>query len=248
MARLIIPTNEISSGKEIRISGQDAHYLINVLRLNKGEGFQILDGRGKLHTAEIISTKKKEVVARIISTEKSSTESSLFLVLVQAILKSEKMDLVIQKATELGVKEIYPVITSRTIVRSTEKHKRWLRIAQESVRQCGRTEIPVVHEPVLFEEFFKQFDRSERHRGFIFYEGAERGLKEFAVKTCYEGREQQFKLFCITGPEGGFSEKEVELAISYGFIPAGLGPRILRAETASIVALSLMQFVYGDLG
>lgn len=240
MPRIIIPSLTLSTQKEFKLSGEDAHYLINVLRLKRADPFHILDEKGNLHTAEIISINKKEVIAKIKETEKVNTESSLKLILVQSILKGEKMDLVIQKATELGVKEIYPVISSRTIVRGTEKYKRWLRIAKESVRQCGRTVIPIIHEPILFKEFFKTQD--ERFKGFIFYEDSKRGLKEILPA------ERATSVYCIMGPEGGFSQDEINMAVSKGFIPAGLGSRILRAETATITALSLLQFIYGDLG
>lgn len=240
MPRIIIPTLILSEQKEFRISGKDAHYLIDVLRIKKGDELHILDGKGNLYIASIISINKKEVAIKINNSEKVNTESSLQLILVQSILKGEKTDFVIQKATELGVKEIYPVVTSRTIVRKTERHKRWLRIAEESVKQCGRTEIPVIHEPILFEEFFKKQD--ERFKGFIFYEDSKKGLKEILPD------EKVTTIYCIMGPEGGFSEDEIRVAASKGFIPAGLGPRILRAETATITALSLLQFIYGDLG
>lgn len=240
MPRIIIPSQTLSLQKELRISGQDAHYLINILRLKRADVFHILDDKGNLHTAEIISINKKEVIAKITQTEKVNTESSLELVLVQSILKGEKMDFLIQKATELGVKEIYPVITSRTIVRGTDRYKRWLRIVKESVRQCGRTGIPIIHEPILFEEFLKTQD--ERFKGFIFYEDSKKRLKEILPD------EKVTPIYCIIGPEGGFSSDEINMAVSKGFIPAGLGPRILRAETATITALSLLQFIYGDLG
>ncbi|MFN3740803.1 MAG: 16S rRNA (uracil(1498)-N(3))-methyltransferase [Thermodesulfovibrionales bacterium] len=246
MPRIIIPSFSLSTQKEFRISGEDAHYLINVLRLKRADLFHILDDRGNLHTAEIISIDKKEVIAKIKGTEKVNTESSLKLILVQSILKGEKMELVIQKATELGVKEIYPVISSRTIVRNTEKYERWLRIAKESVRQCGRTKIPAIHEPMPFEEFLNLMgagsSQDERFKGFIFYEDSKRGLKEILPV------EKTTQIYCIMGPEGGFSLDEINEAVSKGFIQAGLGPRILRAETATITALSLLQFLYGDLG
>ncbi len=239
MPRIIIPSVTLSPQKEVRISDKDAHYLINVLRLKKADLLHILDDRGNVHSAEIISINKKEVIAKIKGTEKVNTESSLKLILVQSILKGEKMDLVIQKATELGVKEIYPVISSRTIARSTEKYERWHKIAKESVRQCGRTEIPAIHKPILFEDFLRLMD--ERFKGFIFYEDSKKGLKEIIPA------QRVSQIYCIMGPEGGFSPDEINMAASKGFIQAGLGPRILRAETATITALGLLQFIYGDL-
>lgn len=240
MPRIIIPSLTPSEQKKFTISGKDVHYLINVLRIRQSDELYILDGKGNLYRAEIISINKKKIAVKINNIEKVNTESPLQLILVQSILKGEKTDFVIQKATELGVKEIYPVISSRTIVRKTEKHKRWLRIAEEAVKQCGRTEIPVIHEPIPFEEFLKKQD--ERFKGFIFYEGSKKGLKEILPD------EKTSKIYCIMGPEGGFSQDEINMAVSRGFIIAGLGPRILRAETATITALSLLQFIHGDLG
>ncbi len=241
MPRLVLSSSIIQE-KEFRISGQDAHYLLNVLRLRPGDEVQILDEKGHIYRTEITSITKKEVSLRILSAEEIITESPLNLVLVQGILKGEKMDLVIQKATELGVKEIFPVITSRTIVRKTGKTGRWQKIILEAVRQSGRTAIPLLHEPLLFEEFLDS--AKNPLRGFIFYEGERVGLKAHPLISS-EGREP---LYCVIGPEGGFTFEEIRSAISKGLIPAGLGPRILRAETASLTALSILQFLAGDLG
>jgi 16S rRNA (uracil1498-N3)-methyltransferase len=248
MPRLILPSSIISTDKDLSIYGHEAHYLINVLRLREGDEIQIIDDTGRLHKGEVRLVKKKEVIVKLIETEDINTEPELHLILIQAILKGEKMDFIIQKSTELGVREIYPIITSRTIVRETAKEERWKRIAKEAVRQCGRTEVPLIHKPVLFEYLLESTNQQllplpPISQGFIFYESAQKGLKEMASKI-----QSSKNISLIVGPEGGFARDEVEKAISKGFIPVSLGPRILRAETATVVALSLLQFLYGDIG
>lgn len=247
MPQIILPELDIPSKEEIHIIGQNAHYLVNVLRLKIDDEFQILGKNGNLYRARIISTEKKIVKAKIVTSEYINTESSLHLVYVQAILKGEKMDFLIQKATELGVKEIYPVVTTRTIVRQTGKYQRWLRIAQESVRQCGRRGIPLIHEPTTFKSFLEKIIDpvigGENHGcGYIFYEDAQTPIKNTILNIKHNK-----PVYSVIGPEGGFTPNEIELAQSRGLLSVRLGPRILRAETAALIALGLIQFLYGDI-
>lgn len=240
MPRIILPELAVQVEEEISITGQNAHYLVNVLRLKINDEFQILGKNGNLYRARIISTGKKIVKAKIVTSEYINTESSLHLVYVQAILRGEKMDFLIQKAIELGVKEIYPVVTTRTVVRQTEKYQRWLKIAQEAVRQCGRREIPLIHEPATFKSFLGRLN--EPVSGYIFYEGAETPVKKAVLNIKHNK-----PVYSVIGPEGGFTSTEIELAKSKGLLSVRLGPRILRAETAALIALGLIQFLYGDI-
>ncbi|MBI4689013.1 MAG: 16S rRNA (uracil(1498)-N(3))-methyltransferase [Nitrospirae bacterium] len=162
--RIILSKNEIHDDR-ITISGENARYLTSVLRCRVGDEVQIFDGEGGLYKAEIVEVDNKQIFADIIERSLINTESPLNLVLIQGILKGEKMDWVIQKTTELGVKEIIPVITERSQVRYTRKVERWKKIAEEASRQSGRSIIPVVHEPVNFCDIF-----SQSLSGFIFWE------------------------------------------------------------------------------
>jgi len=150
--RIIIPKKEIQKNR-ITLSGEKARYLISVLRCSAGDELQVFDGEGSLYKSKITGIENKKVVIDLLKQISLNAESPLNLILVQGILKGEKMDMVIQKATELGVKEIIPAITERSQIRHTRKVDRWRKIAEEASKQSGRTIIPVVHEPMEFSNF-----------------------------------------------------------------------------------------------
>jgi|Deesub1362A_J573_1020465.scaffolds.fasta_scaffold00252_5 16S rRNA (uracil1498-N3)-methyltransferase len=239
MIRLFLPPEALLS-KEVKISGEDARYLGNVLRVRIGEEVMIFDGAGKRYICRVTGVHRKEVVVEKIREERHSAESSLDVTVVQGIPKGEKMEMIIQKTTELGVKRLIPLITERSQIRYTGRLNRWRRIALSASQQSGRETIPVVEEPLHFNEFI---DRKERYRGIIFHEGErQKGLKEI-LRRLGDG-----ELFLLIGPEGGFTDEEVDQSIKKGFITASLGPRILRAETAAITAMGLIQYELGDMG
>ena len=153
--RIILPKEQIK-GQRITISGEKARYLISVLRCNVGDELQVFDGEGSFYKSRILGIDNKKVTIDLLDKISFDTESHLNLVLIQGILKGEKMDLVIQKTTELGVKEIIPAITERSQVRHTRKTDRWRKIAEEASRQSGRAMIPVVHEPIEFKSLLAQ--------------------------------------------------------------------------------------------
>ncbi|KAF0144157.1 MAG: hypothetical protein FD156_2096 [Nitrospirae bacterium] len=251
--RIILPKEQIK-GQRITISGEKARYLISVLRCNAGDELQVFDGEGSFYKSRISGVDNKEVKIDLLEKIPFDTESPLNLILMQGILKGEKMDLVIQKATELGVKEIIPAITGRSQVRETRKSARWRKIAEEASRQSGRTGIPKVHEPVDFSSWLIA-NSSLKLKGFIFWE--EGGVtiqdarcriqdKNLHPESCIVNHASPF--FIAIGPEGGFTKEEVKLAESMGLIATSLGKRILRAETAAISAAALVQFLMGDMG
>ena len=257
--RIILKKEEIK-GNRITLSGEKARYLISVLRCSAGDELQVFDGEGSLYKSKITGIEKKKVIIDLLEQISLNAESPLNLTLVQGILKGEKMDVVIQKATELGVKEIIPAITERSQIRHTRKVDRWRKIAEEASKQSGRTIISVVHEPIEFNSLFT-VHHSLPIRGFIFWEEGGMPLKEAIEKiTIHDARyTMQDKenpescimnpasLYLLIGPEGGFSKEEVNLAVSKGLITVSLGKRILRAETAAISAVALIQFLLGDI-
>jgi len=250
--RIILPKSEIQ-GNRVTISGEKAKYLISVLRCEIENELQILDGEGNFYKAKIISIANKKVVAEILEKSLVSTESPLHLILIQGILKGEKMDFVMQKTTELGVKEIIPAITERSQVRHTRKVARWRKIAEEAARQSGRTVIPVIHEPVELSAILETKGLGEgetrRHgemKGFIFWEGNGFPLKE-AIASSPLPPFPASPIHVLIGPEGGFTKEEIELANAKGLIAVSLGKRILRAETAALSAVTLIQFLMGDI-
>ena len=153
--RIYIPPEDIQQKEKIKLSSDKSHHLITVFRCKQGNAITVIDGKGKAYEAEVSRIVKKDVFINIIREVSTDVESPLNLVICQGILRGEKMDIVVQKTTELGIKGIIPIITERTVIRDTRRLKRWRKIAEESVEQCGRTIIPVIHEPVYFEDFFK---------------------------------------------------------------------------------------------
>ncbi|MDO9288829.1 MAG: 16S rRNA (uracil(1498)-N(3))-methyltransferase [Thermodesulfovibrionales bacterium] len=257
--RIILPKEQIK-GQRITISGEKARYLISVLRCNAGDELQVFDGEGSFYKSRISGIDNKEVKIDLLEKIPFDTESPLNLILIQGILKGDKMDWVIQKATELGVKEIIPAITERGQIRETRKAARWRKIAEEASRQSGRSMVPAVREPVEFSSLLMA-DSSMALRGFIFWE--EGGIRmQDAIKQL-QGAERRAPgidkenpgpmpyalcpMLVVVGPEGGFTKEEVRLAESRGLIATSLGKRILRAETAAISAVTLVQFLMGDI-
>ncbi len=267
MHRIFIPTTEIKKGP-FQITNQKARYLNSVLRCKEGDNIVIFDGEGNCFKAEILKSQKKSVVLEIKEKISCDVEPRFDIILVQGLLKGSKMDMVVQKSTELGVKEIIPAITERSQLRETDKIIRWRKIAEEASRQSGRSIIPLIHKPI---EFKKIFTTSERDmlQGFIFYE--EGGMKlseaiqkikirdsEYSIQ--YTKRDKSLQshesfifhhasspIHIFIGPEGSFTREEVNYAKEEGLIITSLGKRILRSETAAIVAIALVQFLLGDL-
>jgi 16S rRNA (uracil1498-N3)-methyltransferase len=233
-------SNAHSANNQISITEDKARYLASVLRCKEGDALVIFNGGGDCFRTKISKVGKKEVIADVLEKFPCNPESPVNITLVQSLLKGEKMDLVIQKTTELGVREIVPVVTERSQLRETRKTARWQKIAEEASRQSGRTVIPVVHEPVSFQNIFTGNDL----KGFIFYEEENVRLSD-SVSSFIP---HPSSLFIVVGPEGGFTKEEVELAKEQGLVAASLGKRILRAETAAIVAVTLVQYALGDMG
>jgi 16S rRNA (uracil1498-N3)-methyltransferase len=240
MPRIYLPA-PVFLHNRISITDEKAHYLASVLRCGKGDCLIIFDGKGNCFRTKIVTADKREVVAEVAEKIPCNLESDLNITLVQGLLKGEKMDMVVQKTTELGVKEILPVITGRSQLRDTKKIARWRKIAEEASRQSGRSIVPVVHETVGFDNFISAHDSIH---GIVFYEEEGGGLTE-AVSSLIP-RHSSF--FVLIGPEGGFTKEEITLAKEKGLIVASLGKRILRAETAAISAVTLVQFLLGDMG
>ena len=241
MQRLFLP-GILSEKDLITIKGDKARYLSAVLRCSAGDQILITDDKGNSYSARIVNISGREATVEILGKQPLNRESPLHITLLQGVLKGVKMDLVIQKTTELGVNKIIPVITERSQLRETRKLPRWQKIAEEASRQSGRNIIPAISKPV---EFDRIFDQSEiiSGKGIIFWEEGGDKLSEIMGRFTPTD-----SIVLFTGPEGGFSEKEVEAATKNGFAVASLGRRILRAETAAIIVVSIIQYILGDLG
>jgi len=238
MPCVFLPPEELTS-KQITIKGRVARHLSSVLRVQHGELIKLFDGLGHRYISRVLKAYRKEVLVEIIKEEQYSAESPISLILAQGIPKSDKMDFIIQKTTELGVKTIIPIITERSEVRETAKLERWRKIAIYASQQSGRERISEIEKPVTFKEFI-----NKNQNGIIFSEEE----KNQNLKKLLRGFEGSTTITLLIGPEGGFSHAELTLAIDKGFIPASLGPRILRTETAAITAISIIQYELGDVG
>jgi 16S rRNA (uracil1498-N3)-methyltransferase len=231
---IFIPPELIAKRRHIKVPMEKSRYLLSVLRCKKGDAVTLIDGRGSAYAAQIVSIVKKDVFVDITGDLLLNAELPVQLTLCQGLLKGEKMDLIIQKATELGVAEIVPLVTERSIVKETRKVKRWHAIAEEAAEQCGRAVVPLVRDPQKLDDILD----GEKVNGLLFWEGGGRALSEAMGVV-----DLRRTVHIFIGPEGGFTAAEVRKAEEQGLIRATLGKRILRAETAAISATALVQFL-----
>lgn len=230
----------------ILIKGNDVNHIKNVLRMKPGEKILISDGAGCDYNCEVESLSDDSVTAKITDIQKEAKELPAKLVLFQALPKNDKMELIIQKAVELGAYEIVPVNTSRCVVKLDSKKeqsklKRWNSIAESAAKQSKRSIIPQVRPVLSFDKAIAE--AKDMEFGIIPYENFEdmTETKQILAKMPHCGR-----IGIFIGPEGGFSEKEVELALESGIRPVSLGKRILRTETAGLAILSVLMFSLED--
>lgn len=245
MARFFVTPDQIRQ-ETINIYDGDVNHIKNVLRMKVGDELSISDGEGTDYHCTIESLDKDIVVCRIVNSWKSYSELPVKLYLFQGLPKSDKMELIIQKAVELGAYEVVPVATSRSIVKLDEKKAakkiaRWQQIAESGAKQSGRAIIPKVGNVMTFKQalaYSKELDAN-----IIPYEKAE-GIA--ATKEIIQGLKDKSSVGIFIGPEGGFSEQEVELAMEAGAKPITLGKRILRTETAGLTTLSILMFEFEE--
>ncbi|MFP4309703.1 MAG: 16S rRNA (uracil(1498)-N(3))-methyltransferase [Desulfococcaceae bacterium] len=239
-------------GTIVSLAAGDAIHLTRVLRLEVGAAVRLFDGRGGEFDGEVSEIAGPDMVrVRLLERAAVSAESPLRLTLAQALLKGGKMDDLIRQTTELGVTRILPFFAERSVSRPDPKRlagklDRWRRIARESLKQCRRSREPEVAEPASFADMLAAGAESEVR---LFYWENAAGAARPSDGWGRPGRvNRPASVFAVLGPEGGFSEAEAEAAREAGFTPAGLGPRILRAETAAVAACALLQGRFGDMG
>jgi len=240
----------VQEGKDtVELAEDTVRYLRNVLRLGRGDGILLFDGTGWEYRGLIERLEGREGTARIVARERVPLAIPVRITLAQALPKGDKMEFIVQKATELGVARIVPFRSARTIPRRTEDRaarrlERWRRIAAEAAEQCGRTDVPEIAEPLPFREALEQagpeavkilFWESEPERSVrgILKGDAARSAKEF---------------FLVVGPEGGITGEEAEQARQAGFLTASLGRLVLRVETAALAILAIFQYECGLIG
>ncbi len=238
----------ITIGDAVALRGDTAHYLLDVLRLQPGERFVVVDAGGRAFEVVIDACLPGCVEATVAAPLEGPREAGVRLTLFQAMLKGKSFELVIQKSTELGVARIVPVVTARTIARPDAQRlegrlERWRRIALEACRQCGRTEVPEVCEPVTLDGALEQMAAAETP-ALLPYE-AMAGDGNSRLRHVLRSLAPAPRLSALVGPEGGFAPQEVDAARAAGLRVVSLGSLILRAETA---ALALVANVMYELG
>lgn len=235
-------------GSLIRISGDDVNHIKNVLRMKPGEEVSISTGmEDREYRAEITELKDDEIICTLRFIKEKGVELPVRLTLFQGLPKADKMDLIIQKAVELGVSRIVPVRTDRAVVKlddkkAAAKRERWQKIAEAAAKQSGRAYIPEVSLPSDIREALKE--AAAMDAASIPYELAEgmEDTKAFVKKVRELADKKEGTAGIFIGPEGGFTKEEIELAVSNGIKPVSLGRRILRTETAGLMLLSVLMY------
>ncbi len=244
MRRFIISPEQLDQPRPY-IDGADAHHLRVVLRSQPGDRIDVLDGRGNAFRARVVSIDRDRVYVALADPISKEQQAATEMILAQGYLKDKKMDGLVRQLTELGVARWVPFLARRSVPVPDEKrllsrYARWQKISLEAVKQCGRR-FPMVIDPLVsFEAVLEQAQFCDKK--LIFWEG----ISESESRALMPTRRAE-KVFVMIGPEGGFDQDEVALARKTGFLAVGLGPRILRAETATVAAAALMQFVFGDM-
>jgi 16S rRNA (uracil1498-N3)-methyltransferase len=233
----------LEPGCVTELGSDAAHHVLKVLRLRVGDPLVVFDGHGNEFAAEIEACAHSRVRVRVLEPRPAVGESPLRITLVQAVSRTDRMDWTLQKATELGVHAIVPVLSARSVVKldgeqARRKLEHWRAIVVNACEQCARSTLPIVREP---EPLASYLIRPRLSRRSIVLEPA--GADELAAAPGGDG-----DLELLIGPEGGFESAELELAQRSGFTALRLGPRVLRTETAGVAAIAILQALHGDLG
>ena len=232
----------------IEITGDDAHHLMHVMRAKEGQEVIVVDAENQVARMAMSAFREGAVTLTLQERLAADTESPIGLVLAQCLLKADKMDLVVQKAVELGAVGVIPVRSQNCVVRydakkAAARRDRWQKIANEAAKQCGRTALLSVAAVTDLNDFLQQNAAAAESELIFFYENEQ----DQTVKS-YLSQVQAKRIVLLVGPEGGFSLDEATAVAAASGHSVTLGPRILRAETAALTALAVVQYEKGDLG
>ena len=247
MPKFFVNTEQIQE-KEIKILGEDVKHISNVLRMKIGEELNICDRQTNAnYLAQISNIEKSAITCNIVDCIKSFVESNIKVTIFQGLPKADKMEYIIQKATELGVEKIVPVSMTRSIVKldnktESKKLERWQKISETAAKQSGRDYIPTVEQIIKTSNICEQIN--EYDLVLLAYENEDKVTLKQELKKIDIKPDNNLKVGVIIGPEGGIDEKEVKNLISAGAKPVTLGKRILRTETASITIVSNIMYEY----
>lgn len=240
MSRFFV-SKEFVKTNSIYITGLEAHHILDVMRLKVSDEVVVFDGTGREYTGIVKAADRKSLEVRIKSVRESPAGRSFLLTLIQAIPKKDKMDYIVEKATELGVSRIIPVTTERTIPEWNDAKRaviveRWRKIAREAAKQCGRSDIPEISPIAPFEELAV----SDHDLKLI------AALSDKAIKLKDALKNGGGNTTVAIGPEGDFTPKEAEDALRAGFKIVSLGPRVLKSDTAGLAVLSMINYEYAS--
>ncbi len=240
--RIFISSDKIQNNIAT-IGGADLNYLKNVMRLKVGDEIAVLDNKSREFSSKIISMDKNTIKAKFLAEKQPKSELKIQVIIAQGLPKNPKMDVIVQKATELGVARIIPIMTERSVIKIRDKKEiqkveRWQKIAKEAAEQSGRSVIPIVDDIRSFREIFMLCDNFDRC--VMLWEME----KERTLKTFFRENKRLNSLLILIGPEGGFSHDEASLAKRQGFATLSIGNRILRTETAAAAVLSMINYEF----
>jgi 16S rRNA (uracil1498-N3)-methyltransferase len=241
LSRVFVDT-PLECGARVTLRGNAAGHVTRVLRLRPGAPLTLFNGRGGEFAGRIEAARGDAVTVAVAEASATERESPLLLTLAQGVSRGERMDLIVQKATELGVARLLPLLTERSVVRldakaAARKLAHWRGIAIAACEQSGRNRLPSLTEPLELREFLA--GKAEDGTRLLLSPGAALGIADVPRPAG--------AVTVLIGPEGGLSAEEQERAVAAGFLGVRLGPRVLRTETAAIAALSLLQRQFGDL-
>lgn len=239
----IFVSGELQTGQQVQLDAEQARYIGRVLRLRSGDRLTVFNGQGGEFCATADSITKSAAILQIGEKSDTDTESPLKVHLVQGISRGERMDFVVQKATELGVKRISPVMTEHGVIkldsaRAAKRRNHWQGVAESACEQSGRIRPPLIDTPMDLNAWFGA--RSKKADIDLI-------LQPHAAASLASITAPATKVCLLIGPEGGFSQPEYADAELAGFAAVSLGPRIMRTETAALAALAVAQVLWGDL-
>lgn len=249
LRRFLVENLEIKNGFCV-ITGREAHHISRVLRMGRGDGLVLLDGKGGRFIAEVQSISHEGIKIQIKKPLAPVQLPAFEITLCQAVIKSASMDYLIQKTSELGVARIFPFFSSRSVVhlkadRLRKKRHRWKEIAHSAAKQCNRDIPAEIGPPTSFEQQLASLSKAPGLKVILWEKETSQDLKSL-LKHRDPGHDPE-RFTGMVGPEGGFTPEEVSTAEQAGFIPVSMGRRILRAETAALVLVAIVQYEWGDL-
>lgn len=238
----IFTKQPLTVGSSIQLEEAAARHLASALRMKAGQTFILFDGTGGEYSAQLTLIKKGKAAAEVTAFSDTTRESPLTIQLAIGISRGERMDWIMQKATELGVTEITPLFTERCEVKLTgerleKKMRHWQQIAISACEQCQRNTVPLVNAAATIDQYLGNA-----------IDGLKLVLHHRTEKRLAEMTNYNNHIVLLVGPEGGLSDREIDAAVKQGFSALAIGPRVLRTETAPLAAISIIQSLWGDMG